>query len=139
VIVTVVGSVALALAATGCGSDATAPSSESICPGQVEMHVSAGLTPQISWTPRCKLFAVGVEQASDGHDLWFIEADSVAGSGGISSPVTFGSVPAGTHLFDGPSPLQAGVLARAVALVPGGPTRTDTTQVVLAGFVEFTP
>jgi hypothetical protein len=133
-------SLVLALLTIACGSDSsTAPKGAEPCTGSVALHVTAGQTPDISWTPACKLFLVGVEQVSDGHDLWFISADSISGGAGIVPPVRYGSTPAGTHQFENFTPLTIGVAVRALAFRPGGPAGTDTANVVLAGVTEFTP
>ena len=54
--------------------------------------MSAGLTPTISWTPRCRLAGLFVEAVESGGDVWAIEA---GGSEGISSGVVYGTVPTG--------------------------------------------
>lgn len=131
---------ALALLTIACGGDSsTAPKDAEPCTESVTLHVTSGLTPDISWTPACKLFLVGVEQVSDGHDLWFVSADSISGGAGILPPVRYGSTPVGAHQFENFTPLTRGVAVRALAFRPGGPAGTDTVNVVLAGTVQFTP
>jgi len=127
---------AVSLFATACGTDATAPKTQGMCSGNVTLHVTAGTAPDISWTPDCKLFLVGVEDADSGHDHWFIMSGDITAGGGLSSPVHYGVLPPGAVLFDGPEPLQQGVQSRALAFrLANG----DTANPILAGQLAFTP
>jgi len=104
----------------------------------VQIHASAGATPEFTWTPACKLLILGVELSSNGHDLWFVAADGTSDGRGITPPVRYGSVPVGTHLLapPAPPPLQLGVSVNALGFRLGGSTGVDT---VLAGALVFTP
>ena len=99
--------VTLSLFAIACGKDTSEPSARGMCTGGVKLHVTAGLTPDISWTPDCKLFMVGVELASTGDDRWFVASTDISTAGGLSSPIHYGVLPPGAVLVDGPVPLPA--------------------------------
>jgi hypothetical protein len=81
---------------------------------------------------------VGVELSSSGHDLWFVAADAVSGTAGLTSPIRYGTVPVGAHTVETPDPpaLQAGVSVNVLGFRLGGATGRDT---VLAGVLVFTP
>jgi hypothetical protein len=130
--------VTLSLFAIACGKDTSEPSARGMCTGGVKLHVTAGLTPDISWTPDCKLFMVGVELASTGDDRWFVASTDISTAGGLSSPIHYGVLPPGAVLVDGPVPLQQGVANNALAFrLPA--VNPDTANPILAGVLVFTP
>ena len=133
------GGALLVLAASACGdSSSTAPSTTNPCSGDVQIHMTAGPTPDLSWTPNCRLLMVGVELSSSGHDLWFVAADAVSGTAGLTSPIRYGTVPVGAHSVETPNPpaLQPGVSVNVLGFRLGGATGRDT---LLAGLLVFTP
>ena len=119
----------VAFTAAGCG-DSTGPSGAA-CAGSVDVSVSSGTTPTISWMPNCRLWLVGVE-GEDG-DVWVI---LTPGRNGISSGVRYGRVPSGAT-SDGPAvPLVAG---RTYDVFVGRHTGPDEDDGALAGLQTFTP
>ena len=119
----------LAFTVAGCG-DSTGPGGAP-CTGSVDVTVSSGTTPTISWTPNCRLWLVGVE-ADDG-DVWVIASP---GRNGISPGVRYGVVPRGA-MSDGPAvPLIAG---QTYNVFVGRHTGPDDDDGVLAGVRTFTP
>jgi len=98
------------------------------CPDQVSVTVSAGLTPTISWTPACPVYAVFVEYGA--ADRWLI-----AGDGNTIRPgVIYGQDHdcALEFFYDGP--LQAGVTYEVFLYRFDGPN--DYTTIATK---EFTP
>jgi hypothetical protein len=132
------GGAIVVLSASACADSPTALLATTPCATDVQIHASAGSTPDFTWTPSCRLFMVGVELSSSGHDLWFVAADNTSGGGGLTPPIRYGSVPPGAHLVETPAPpaLQPGVPINALAFRLGGSTGHDT---VLAGVLVVTP
>lgn len=69
-------------------SDSTNPTKD--CPENVVVTVSAGTTPQFSWTPACRAYQVSVNDASG--PIWAMGFNfaNPAKTNAITSPVTFG-------------------------------------------------
>jgi hypothetical protein len=121
--------VALAFVLAGC-DDSTAPNQPE-CTGPVDIQVSAGTTPRITWTPACRLFVLGVE--GDDGDVWVIVSE---GGNRIASGVRYGVVPAGATSDEAAIPLVAGQTYTIFAARHTGPGSDDGE---LAGLLDFVP
>jgi hypothetical protein len=117
-----------------CG-DSTGNDGVLACEGAVTVQVGSGTSPQISWTPVCRLFLVLVEDAGGmGGDQWAVESDS---SNSIAPPVRYGTIPPGaTDEITLPVTLQAGHAYRVNVFRFTGPGHEDG---VLIGQANFTP
>jgi hypothetical protein len=74
-----------------CGGDSsTNADPNAICTDAVNVTVSAGASPVISWSPSCKVVFLTVEDFQNGDTQWAVSAQT-----GFSSPVTYGVVPPG--------------------------------------------
>lgn len=122
--------VALAFALVAC-RDSTAPNQPE-CTGNVDIHVSGGTTPTITWTPACRVFVLGVEEEG-GRDVWLIVSE---GGNRIASGVRYGTVPAGATSDESAIALVAGRTYTIFAARHTGPASDDG---VLAGTRDFTP
>ena len=72
---------------TAC-SDSTDPTKD--CPTDVTITVSAGTTPQFSWSPTCRAYQVGVNANTGPVWAMGFNFSNPAKANAISSPVTFG-------------------------------------------------
>jgi len=124
-----IAAITVAFTIAGCGDSTGLSGAE--CTGPVDVSVSAGTTPTISWTPRCRLGLVGVE-AEDG-DVWVI---TTPGRNGINAAVRYGIVPSGAT-SDAPAvPLIAGQPYNVFVGLHTGPDEDDG---VIVGVQTFTP
>ena len=120
--------VGMATLVSGCSDSNGPPGAQ--CSAPVSFSVSAGLTPTISWTPRCRLAGLFVEAVESGGDVWAIEAD---GSEGISSGIVYGTVPTGAAEDAPAEPLATGASYRVIGV------RSTGGELVGAGVATFTP
>jgi hypothetical protein len=120
--------VGIFLLLSACGGDgSTGPSVTGPCAGSVTVSVSAGTTPTFTWTPRCRVLALLVEQ--DASDMWFIE-----GTGdGIAPGVQYGTVPPDAVSDEPALPLVRGTTYEVI-LFRGSPQNA-----IIAAIREFTP
>jgi hypothetical protein len=103
-----------ALLLDGCGE----PNGfEAGCQSQVSFVVSAGLTPQIGWSPDCKIgvLAISVYPGMSGTPgqrvsaLWMIRTRDRFGPANLLRPtVRYGEPPSGATALQDPEPLVAG-------------------------------
>jgi hypothetical protein len=110
----------------GCG-DSTSPPA---CPANssVDISVSGGLNPTITWAAECGAEEVAVFDPVTGLPVWHLTADTRW----IPNPVTYGVVPPGTKVLHTAEALQTGTRYGVyVAILVG----TDT----LARIGGFTP
>jgi hypothetical protein len=78
------------------------------CSGSVAISVSSGTTPVFTWTPQCVIDHLLVEPTVSGiGDRWSF-------TGTATSPVTYGSLPSGTHQPGPAQPLVAGSEYRVI-------------------------
>lgn len=117
----------------GCSDDSTSTAELLECTGEVNVSVSAGTTPQFSWSPACRLFFLIVEPAASGTDLWSIISE---GANRIAPPVRYGTVPADAEELDPPTPLLAGTAYKVVVARYTGP---GPQEGVAVGQQTFTP
>jgi hypothetical protein len=130
-----VAAVALALAGgVACGDEPTRPTLE-LCRTPVAVTVSAGVQPEFSWTPACRVDAMRVVRASTEAVQWAILADLGRGRAIVPS-VRYGVVPtAALQLTVGAPPaLEPGTMY-AVTLTVFGPA----DEAIEVGRQDFTP
>jgi hypothetical protein len=96
---------AMSLLALGCGSEPNG--FERGCETAVSFQVGAGLTPQIDWSPDCKL---GVLRISGVNGImWQLRARDQMGPDNLIAPaLRYGEPPASTTVEAGPLPLVTG-------------------------------
>ncbi|HSM06773.1 MAG TPA: hypothetical protein VK858_19260 [Longimicrobiales bacterium] len=100
------------LAVAGCDDDGTAPE---LCTDDttiVDVQISGGTSPTVSWSPACPVALFLVEGDEEG-DTWSMNTDedtwgTPSQANRIEPPVTYGVVPAGIDDTYGPLPLIAG-------------------------------
>lgn len=126
----------LLLAAAACGDDPAAPSGP--CPtsdggARVAVHVSAGVSPTLTWQPGCRVHALVVQPADSRNApaLWEVQTDT---TNAIDSGVRYGEPLAGSTVVTAPEPLTTGVRYEAVLI---GWSRTTGRYAV--GSRVFTP
>jgi hypothetical protein len=105
----------------GCG-DSTSPPT---CPANsgVDISVSGGLNPTITWAAECGAVEVAVFSPLTGFPVWHLNADTRW----IPNPLTYGVVPPGTKVLHTAEALQTGTRYGVyVALLVG----TDTFNIV---------
>jgi hypothetical protein len=79
------------------------------CPGdQVDVTVSAGLSPTISWTPACGIGSLDLFPTAGGSSLWVLYTGDQALQNPCHSGIRYGQAPAGALEVTGPVPLTAG-------------------------------
>ncbi|MDQ3136961.1 MAG: hypothetical protein M3Q93_05175 [Gemmatimonadota bacterium] len=87
------------------------------CQSQVSFSVSDGLTPQLGWSPDCKLGLVAVAvypglSMTPGERIsaeWMIQAEGQLGPDNLlQAPLRYGELPSGAISRQGPQPLVAG-------------------------------
>lgn len=108
------GLAALAMVAVGGCSDDEAVAPEVLCTDEitsVDVTVSGGTNPTVSWSPACDVAMFLVE--GEGGDVWLVSTDDdnwddPARSNRISPPVRYGVVPSGVDELWGPEALEAG-------------------------------
>jgi hypothetical protein len=102
------------------------------CDSQVSFTAGPGLTPQISWSPDCKLHLLRVT-GPDGIEWQVRGVDQLGYDNTLTSPIVYGVLPADASSEAGPRPLvtggQYGLQAWIVDL---------NTQVIGAGEGGFT-
>lgn len=92
-----------ALVAIAC-SDSTNPTKD--CPTDVAITVSAGTTPQFSWTPACRAYQVSVNSSTGPVWAMGFNFANPAKTNAITSPVTFGDTLAIGDSLAPPPPAQ---------------------------------
>jgi hypothetical protein len=115
----------------GCSDDSTRPAELAECTGAVTITVSAGTTPQFSWSPACRLFFLIVEPAATGDDLWLIITE---GANQILPPVRYGTVPPGARELAPPTPLVAGTEYKVAVARYTGPGPQDGAIIAVQTF-----
>lgn len=72
-----------------------------------EITVGAGLTPSITWTPRCLVTAIQVARTGGpAEEMWSVLSDDF--DAGFGPGQTYGVTPRGTRVLVAPKPLVAG-------------------------------
>jgi hypothetical protein len=114
----------LLLAGVACGGDATAPA----CSGAVEVPVSGGLPPAITWRPNCGVDRLSaLAPPSTGFVLyWSISA----GERQIEPGVRYGRVPPGAVEDSPPIALSSGSTVAITVEAPRGTTVGSTAWLV---------
>ena len=97
--------VVLAVAGVGCGPDPVGPEPEECPTNRVNLTVGTGVQPQFTWTPRCHLGWLTVQDSSTSSIVW-----DVTGRGN--------HLPSGLR-YDGTLPTEAVVMQRAQDLQRG--------------------
>src|SRR5919112_4843126 len=79
------------------------------CPdNQVSVTVSEGVTPTISWTPRCGMASLDLFPSAGGASLWVLYSGEQAAANPFHSGIVYGHRPPGALEVTGPAPLSAG-------------------------------
>jgi hypothetical protein len=104
----------LACCLVGCG-DSTSPTPCGATP--IDISVSGGLTPTITWAAECRALEVAVYDPVNGFPLWHITADTRS----IPTPVVYGVAPAGAKTLHAAEPLQSGAGYGVFVAVLNGP------------------
>lgn len=97
------------------------------CDGNVQLSVSAGLTPEVSWTPDCTVGQLVIDSAPppppsrEAHFVWFLDSSLKNGlpANRISGPVNYSSRPSGVVVRVEPRPLVPGVHYQVTLVVYG--------------------
>jgi len=96
-------------ALVSCGpSEPATPVALSVCPDSVMVTITAGTTPQISWTPACRLSEIQVADSVNASFVWLVGRHASPADNLIVPPVTYGVPPTGVGVGYGPTPLVAG-------------------------------
>ncbi len=86
-------------------SDATGLSE---CHGDVQVVVTPGSAPVVSWTPACGLGFVAVMERGDQTQIYWNLHSAPVGSNSLASPVTYGVTPKGATEDPSTRPLVPG-------------------------------
>jgi hypothetical protein len=79
------------------------------CPGNtVNLSVSVGLAPTISWTPACGMSSLDVFPAAGGASLWVLYSGAHAAENPLRSGIVYAHAPPDALQVSGPVPLIPG-------------------------------
>jgi hypothetical protein len=122
----------VALLALACGSDSSGPIQS--CDTDVTVSTGGGLTPNITWSPRCLAAEVIVDPGTDFAVEWAIVTTDSSNS--IQPSVQYGVAPSGTTTIAGPATLAPGHGYRVQVLRATG---NSAAPFVLIGTSAFAP
>ena len=122
---------ALSVSILACDDGGTEPT-PSACESVASIEIEGGVQPGLSWTPRCAVATISVQDSASGEDLWRVTALPSDGDGTFDNAllpgISYGNVPPGaTQLFEA-QPLQQGTAYLVVLSVATSPTTTQSIK-----------
>lgn len=79
-------------------SDSSGPSRPAVCDGPVTLSISSSPTPEISWTPNCRISGLSVMKANpDAVPFVYWTVTSPVDSAPIEGPITYGEEISGAN------------------------------------------
>jgi hypothetical protein len=105
----------LPLVLSSCGNDSNGPNGA--CNGQVQVDVTAGVTPEFTWHPACAvsnlivLAGVGPHPFEQANPNWYVESQPDAQqqpTNGLHGGIHFGEIPPGARQLTATIPLVQG-------------------------------
>jgi hypothetical protein len=123
----------LVCSTVACGHSSAPLETLRPCEGPLTVTVSSGMPPSISWTPRCAVNRVLVDDPTLGVDRFPSNWGVTLTTGQFGPPVEYGIAPDGASTIEPPRPLEVGRTYRVTVL------RADGTTALSSGSATFTP
>ena len=120
----------LVLAALTACSDSNGPD-DGRCEEAVNIVVTPGTSPTITWAPACTVAQLRVAKAVDGEDMWAV----LSSTNSINPGVEYGQTPAGATTTRLPAPLLPGTEYRVILSV----FDPESNELLVAATRLFTP